>query len=54
MAFQIQSFFVEEFSILDSHVKERSDSPTNTSRVFLVEETWKQPFPRCFNVEHMW
>ena len=25
---------------------------TNTSRVFLVEATWKRPFSRCFNVKH--
>ena len=33
----------EEYSIPD-------DLPTNTPRVFHVETTWKQPFPRRFNV----
>ena len=28
--------------------------PTNTSRVFHVETTWKRLFPRRFNVENTW
>ena len=28
--------------------------PTNTPHVFHVETTWKQPFPRHFNVEYTW
>ena len=28
--------------------------PTNTSRVFHVETTWKRPFPRRFNMEYSW
>ena len=30
------------------------DIPTNRPRVFHVEMTWKQSFPRRFNVEYMW
>ena len=29
------------------------DYPTNTPRVFHVEMTWQQPFPRRFNLESM-
>ena len=28
--------------------------PASTARVFHVETTWKQPFPRRFNVEYTW
>ena len=28
--------------------------PTNTPRGFHVEMTWKQPFPRRFNVDSTW
>ena len=28
--------------------------PTNTSRVFHVETTWKWTFPRHFNLEYTW
>ena len=29
-------------------------TPTNTSREFHVEATWKRPFLRRFNVESTW
>ena len=36
------------------HYIPRRHSPTNTTRGFHVETTWKQPFPCCFNLESKW
>ena len=35
-------------------VNKQTYNPTNTPRVFDAETTWKQTFPRRFNLEYMW
>ena len=39
---------------LDDNLDEKREYPTNASRGFHVEMTWKRPFPSRFSVESTW
>ena len=44
----------DNYIVSDGHSWVRDFKPTNTPRVFHIETTWEQLFPRRFNVEDTW